>query len=134
MKTLHYQTIIQAVKDLCQQVNYELGQDVRDAFTAARSRELSPLCREVYDLLLENAAIAGREAVALCQDTGCAVFFIELGQDVRVDGPGLIAAIHDGVRQGYSQGYLRSSMCHPFTRTNTGDNTPAIIHIEPVQG
>ena len=134
MKTIPSRTIIEAVKHLCLQANYELGQDVHDAFAAARSREQSPLCREVYDMLLENAAIAGRESVALCQDTGCAVFFVELGQDVRVDGGGLIDAIHDGVRQGYAEGYLRSSMCNPFTRKNTGDNTPAIIHIELMQG
>lgn len=134
MKTIHSRTIIEAVKHLCLQANYELGQDVHDAFAAARSREQSPLCREVYDMLLENAAIAGRESVALCQDTGCAVFFIELGQGVQVEGGGMADAINEGVRQGYAEGYLRSSMCHPFTRKNTGDNTPAIIHVEPVPG
>jgi len=134
MKTIHSRAITEAVKNLCLQANYELGQDVLDAFTAARSREASPLCREVYDILLENAAIAGRESLALCQDTGCAVFFVELGQDVHVEGGDIAAAINEGVRQGYSEGYLRSSMCHPFTRKNTGDNTPAIVHIESVRG
>ena len=134
MKTIHSRAITEAVKNLCLQANYELGQDVLDAFTAARSREVSPLCREVYDILLENAAIASRESLALCQDTGCAVFFVELGQDVHIEGGDMIAAIHEGVRQGYAQGYLRWSMCHPFTRKNTGDNTPAIVHIELVPG
>ena len=134
MKTISTSTITAAVKDLCMQANYELGQDVLDAFASAKNSETSPLCREVYDLLTENAAIARRDAVALCQDTGCAVFFVELGQEVYVDGEGLMEALHEGVRQGYSQGYLRTSMCHPFTRKNTGDNTLAIVHVEPVQG
>ena len=134
MKTIHSCAITTAVKNLCMQANYELEPDVLDALAGAKKREESPLCREVYDILAENAVIAKRESIALCQDTGCAVFFVELGQGVHIEGGGLLDAIHDGVRQGYAEGYLRSSMCHPFTRKNTGSNTPAIIHIEPVQG
>jgi fumarate hydratase subunit alpha len=134
MKTIQANDITAAVQELCQKVNFELGRDELDALSVARSREASPLCREVYDILTENAAIARQERIALCQDTGCAVLFIELGQDVHIAGGGLVEALHEGVRRGYRDGCLRTSMCDPFTRKNTGDNTPAIIHLDLVRG
>ena len=134
MKTVQAQAITDAVAKLCQAASVELGRDVLDCFAAARAREASPLCREMYDMLAENAAIARQERIPLCQDTGCAVFFIELGQDVHLAGGGLAEAVNEGVRRGYAQGCLRTSMCEPFTRKNTGDNTPAVIHLESVPG
>jgi len=134
MKTIQSRDITIAVQELCQKVNFELGREVLDAFAAAREQEASPLCREIYDILTENAAIAKRDSVPLCQDTGCAVFFVELGHDVHIAGGGLTDALNEGVRRGYADGYLRKSMCDPFTRKNTGDNTPAVIHIDLAPG
>src|SRR4030042_350591 len=94
----------------------------------------SSLGVEILKELKENARIARDEKVAICQDTGFAVVFIELGQDVHLVGGGLKEAIFEGVRQGYRDGYLRKSICHPFTRANTGDTTPASIHTEIVRG
>jgi fumarate hydratase subunit alpha len=133
MRKIHSNDIIEAVAGLCQEVNFKLGSDVRAALRQARTREASPLCREIYDIMEENAAIAESQSLALCQDTGCAVFFLELGQDVHVEG-GLAEAINEGVRRGYAEGFLRNSICDPFTRKNTGDNTPAIIHTDIVPG
>jgi fumarate hydratase subunit alpha len=96
--------------------------------------EESPVGKEVFAQLKENARIAREEKVAMCQDTGLAVVFVELGQEVHITGGNFNAAINEGVRQGYKDGYLRKSSCHPFARTNTKDNTPAIIHLEMVPG
>jgi fumarate hydratase subunit alpha len=111
-----------------------LGEDVIQAFDGAMEKEDSPLGVEILKELKENARIAREEKVPICQDTGFAVVFVELGQDVHLVGGNLNEAIHEGVRQGYQDGYLRKSLCHPFTRKNTGDNTPAIIHTEIVPG
>jgi fumarate hydratase subunit alpha len=116
------------------EANFDLGDDVLKAFYTAKDREESPIGKEIMDLLIENAHIARDELIPMCQDTGFAVFFIELGDEVQVVGGNLIAAINEGVRQGYTEGYLRKSICHPFTRKNSGDNTPAIVHVEPVPG
>jgi fumarate hydratase subunit alpha len=97
-------------------------------------KEESPLGGEILKELKENARIAKEENVPICQDTGFAVVFVELGQEVHLVGGSLNEAIHEGVRQGYRDGFLRKSICHPFTRANTGDNTPAIIHVEIVPG
>jgi fumarate hydratase subunit alpha len=97
-------------------------------------KEESPLGVEILKELKENARIAKVENVPICQDTGFAVVFVELGQDVHLVGGNLSDAIQEGVRQGYQDGFLRKSICHPFTRANTGDNTPAIIHTELVPG
>jgi fumarate hydratase subunit alpha len=107
---------------------------VLQTFDQAIEKEESPLGLEILKELKENARIAKEEKVPICQDTGFAVVFIELGQDVHLIGGTLTEAIHEGVRQGYRDGYLRKSVCHPFTRANTGDNTPAIIHTEVVPG
>jgi fumarate hydratase subunit alpha len=116
------------------EANTDLGEDVIQAFDRAMEKEDSPLGVEILKELKENARIAREEKVPICQDTGFAVVFVELGQEVHLVGGNLNEAIHEGVRQGYQDGYLRKSLCHPFTRKNTGDNTPAIIHTEIVPG
>ncbi|RLB08121.1 MAG: fumarate hydratase [Deltaproteobacteria bacterium] len=126
--------ITKVVRDLFIDANINLGEDVLVAFHKALEAEESPTGREILDELLENAKIAKEEGMAICQDTGLAVVFIELGQDVHLVGGDLTEAINEGVRQGYQEGYLRKSACHPFTRKNTGDNTPAIVHLEIVPG
>jgi len=126
--------IIEVVRDLCIDANYNLGDDVLRAFDKAIEAEESATGREVLKELKENARIAREEKAPICQDCGLAVIFIEIGQDVHITGGDLNEAINEGVRQGYKDGYLRKSACHPFTRKNTGDNTPAIIHIQIVPG
>lgn len=134
MREIHVQLITEKVRELCIEANTNLGEDVLQAFDGAMKKEESPLGLEILEELKENARIAKEEKVAICQDTGFAVVFVELGQDVHLVGGDLKEAIFEGVRQGYQDGYLRKSICHPFTRANTGDNTPAIIHIEIVSG
>lgn len=134
MRELHVGEITKAVKELSVRANLELGEDVLNAFKKAMETEESPTGRSVLQHLIENAEIARTEAIPMCQDCGLAVIFVELGQDVHLVGGDLRAAIEEGVRQGYQEGYLRKSVCHPFTRANTGDNTPAIVHIDIVPG
>ena len=134
MREIDVKLMTEKVKDLCMEANTDLGEDVLEAFDRAIEKEESPLGVEILKELKENARIARDERVAICQDTGFAVVFIELGQDVHLVGGSLKEAIFEGVRQGYRDGYLRKSICHPFTRANTGDNTPAIIHTEIVPG
>jgi fumarate hydratase subunit alpha len=134
MREINVTLITEKVKELCMEANTDLGEDVLQAFDRAMEKEESPLGVEILRELKENARIAREEKVAICQDTGFAVVFVELGQDVHLTGGGLKEAIFEGVRQGYRDGYLRKSICHPFTRANTGDNTPAIIHTEVVPG
>ena len=136
MREIEASTITQKVAELCQQVNIELGEDVLSALRQARQTEESTLGRQVLDQILENARIAQQEHVPLCQDCGTAVVFLEVGQDVHVTGGNLYAAVEEGVRRGYAQGYLRKSMVsRPFSdRINTGDNTPPVIHTEIVPG
>jgi fumarate hydratase subunit alpha len=126
--------IIEVVRDLCIDANYNLGNDVLGAFDKAIEAEESDTGREVLKELKENTRIAREEKAPICQDCGLAVVFIDIGQDVHITGGDLKEAINEGVRQGYEDGYLRKSACHPLTRKNTGDNTPAIIHIEIVPG
>jgi len=126
--------ITRVVRDLFMDANINLGEDVLAAFRQALETEESPTGREILNELIENARIAREEQIAICQDTGLAVIFVELGQDVHVVDGDLNKALNEGVRQGYKEGYLRKSACHCFTRKNTGDNTPAIIHAEIVPG
>ena len=128
--------ITEAVARLCQEANFELGDDVVTALASARDAEESPLGREVLEQLLENCRVAAADRVPLCQDCGTAVVFLDVGQDVHVVGGDLAGAVEEGVRRGYSDGYLRRSMvARPFTaRVNTGDNTPAMTHTEIVPG
>lgn len=127
--------ITEVVAALCIDSNYELGDDVYNALKRAADSEESPVGRDVLRQLIENAEIARTERVPMCQDTGLAVVFIELGQDVRITGGLLTDAVNAGVAKGYSEGYLRKSVVrHPLDRVNTGDNTPAVIHTEIVPG
>lgn len=134
MREINVMRITEKVRDLCIEANTDLGEDVFEAFDRAMAGEESPLGIEILKELKENARIAKDEKVPICQDTGFAVIFIELGQEVHLVGGDLTGAILEGVRQGYRDGYLRKSICHPFTRANTGDNTPAVIHTEIVPG
>ncbi|MHB0911905.1 MAG: fumarate hydratase [Armatimonadota bacterium] len=133
MREIHVSEITDTVAGLCKEANYDLPSDVLRAVSEAR--EESPAGREVLAQLVENAEIARRERVPICQDTGFAVVFAELGQDAHVAGGGLTEAINAGVAKGYTEGYLRKSIvAHPLRRENTGDNTPAVIHTEVVPG
>jgi fumarate hydratase subunit alpha len=134
MREINVGLITEKVRELCMKANTDLGEDVFQAFDRAMEKEESPLGGEILKELKENARIAKEENVPICQDTGFAVVFVELGQEVQLVGGSLNEAIHEGVRQGYRDGFLRKSICHPFTRANTGDNTPAIIHVEIVPG
>jgi fumarate hydratase subunit alpha len=134
MREIDVKLITEKVRDLCMETNTDLGQDVLRTFDRAIEREESPIAVDILKELKENARIAKEEKVAICQDTGFAVVFLEIGQEVHLIGGNLTEAIHEGVRQGYREGYLRKSICHPFTRANTGDNTPAIIHMEMIPG
>lgn len=134
MREIHVERITRAVRDLSIQACIELGEDVVAAYRAALETETSPVGRDILERLIENARIAREERIPVCQDTGMAVVFLEIGQEVHCIGGSLEEAIHEGVRQGYRDGYLRKSVCHPLTRKNTEDNTPAIIHYEIVPG
>jgi fumarate hydratase subunit alpha len=134
MREIHVDQITKAIKDLSIRANTELGQDVLDAFQSAIEKEESPTGKAILYHLIENARIAREEKIPMCQDTGLAVIFVEMGQDAHVVGGSLRDAIDEGVRQGYQEGYLRKSVCHCFTRQNTGDNTPSIIHVDIVPG
>ena len=135
MRTVHISQIIEAVKNLCMESNYILGNDVRTRLENCLQTEESPTGKEVLQKILENIDIAREEKVPLCQDTGFAVLFIDLGQDVHIVGGDYTSAIHEGVRQGYQEGYLRKSILgDPVERKNTGDNTPAIVYTEIVPG
>jgi fumarate hydratase subunit alpha len=134
LRKISSEDIIKVVRDLCIEANYDLGDDVLAAFRRAMEKEDSATACEVLKELIENAEIACKERVPICQDCGLAVVFMEIGQDVHIMDGDLVEAINEGVRQGYREGYLRKSACHPITRKNTGDNTPAIIHPQIVPG
>lgn len=133
MRTIKASKITEAVRKMAVEACKILPQDAKEALQKALGREESKLGKKVLEELIKNAEIAEEENLPLCQDTGLAVVFIELGQDVHVEG-NLVEAVNEGVRKGYEEGYLRKSVCDPFTRKNTGDNTPAIVHIEIVRG
>ena len=136
MRNIEASDITQAVARLCQQANFELGQDVLQALKKARQQEESSLARDILDNIIKNAGIAGEDKLPLCQDCGTAVVFLKVGQEVHITGGDLYAAVADGVCHGYTEGYLRKSMVsQPLSaRTNTGDNTPPVIHTEIVPG
>ncbi|MBI5903414.1 MAG: fumarate hydratase [Deltaproteobacteria bacterium] len=133
MRKIKASEITDKVRDLCISAAYDLDEDVASALKAACVREASPLGKEVLGQIVENFEIARRESLPMCQDTGIAVFFVEVGREVELDGS-LEDAINEGVRRGYRDGYLRKSVCHPLKRVNTGDNTPAVIHTSIVEG
>jgi fumarate hydratase subunit alpha len=136
VRDISYDDISETVARLCIEASYYLGDDVIEALRRARADEVSPVGQDVLDQLLENAAVAGEGGLPLCQDTGLAVVFLAVGQDVHVVGGDLYQAVNEGVRQGYSEGYLRKSVVdQPFSlRGNTKDNTPAVIHCQIVPG
>ena len=135
MREITITAITDAVARLCMEANYDLGDDVYQALRHGAEHEESPVGREVFGQLIENAEIARAELVPMCQDTGFAVVFVELGQDVHIAGGLLSDAINAGVAKGYTEGYLRKSIVgHPLERKNTGNNTPAVIHTEVVPG
>jgi fumarate hydratase subunit alpha len=135
MRDIHVSAITDAVKKLCMEANWELEPDMLRAFDRALKSERSDAGRQVLQILQDNAQMARTRRIAYCQDTGFVVCFVELGQDVHVTGGALDAAINEGVRQGYTEGYLRASIVRsPFDRVNTGDNTPAVIHVDVAPG
>jgi len=136
MREIKAKDITETVARLSKEANFYLGEDVIAALKKAREQEESPAGRQILDQLLENAGIAAREQMPLCQDCGLAVVFVEMGQDAHITGGDLVHAINEGVRKGYAEGYLRkSAVKQPFSaRVNTKDNTPAIIHTEIVPG
>ncbi len=135
MREVHTSAIVDAVKKLCIDANLELEPDMLRAFDRALTTERSPAGKQVLQILKQNAEMARTARLPYCQDTGFVVCFVEVGQDVHVTGGGLYDAINEGVRQGYKEGYLRASIVKsPFDRVNTGDNTPAVIHVDIVPG
>jgi fumarate hydratase subunit alpha len=134
MKEVHIDEIISTLEKLFIDANYDSSQNVVDTLEKAIDKEESPVGKEVLRELIKNANLARDERIPICQDTGLAVTFIEVGQDVHITGGSLVDAVNEGVRRGYAKGYLRKSACHPFTRKNTGDNTPAILHTKIVPG
>ena len=135
MRDIHVSTITDTVKKLCMEANWNLGSEMLRAFDRALTTERSAAGKQVLQILKQNAEMAKTKRIAYCQDTGVAICFVELGQDVHVTGGALYDAINAGVSQGYKEGYLRASMVKdPFDRVNTGDNTPAVIHVDVVPG
>lgn len=135
MRMIDYQTVVDAVAELCKQANFFLGDDVLSAIRKALKKEKSEIGKEILTQLIHNAEVARTEFLPMCQDTGTAVFIVEVGADCHVSGGTLTNAINEGVRKGYKDHYLRHSMVRdPLGRKNTWDNTPAIIHYEFVAG
>lgn len=134
LRTVNSEEITKSIKEMCIEANHVLSKDMEDVFLNAVSTEKSRLGRQVLCQLQENLKIAGEEMIPICQDTGMAVVFIKVGQDVHIEGENLTDAINRGVSQGYVEGFLRKSVVEPIERINTNDNTPAIIHYEIVSG
>lgn len=135
MRTIHVGEITKNIKEMCIEANYFLSQDMDTAMKHAVSTEKAPLGRQILSQLQENLQIAGKDMIPICQDTGMAVVFLEIGQEAHLEGGLLEDAVNEGVRQGYKEGYLRKSVVKdPLERENTKDNTPAVIHYEIVEG
>ena len=134
MREIHVEEIRDNIAQICIDAAYNLSEDVLMAFDRAIETETAPAAREIIGLLKENARIAKEEHIPICQDTGVAIFFVEVGQDLRIKNGFIIDAVNEGVRKGYKEGYLRKSVVDPLTRKNTGDNTPAIVYTELVPG
>jgi len=135
MREISVKDIISRVKDICIEANYNLGEDVEQALKEGYKKEESPTSKETLNQILENVQIAKQGEFPLCQDTGFAVVFVDMGDQVFVKDGNLFDAINEGVRQGYKEGYLRKSILgDPIERKNTGDNTPAVIHMNVVKG
>lgn len=135
IRTIQSEILTQKVKEMCVQANHYLSSDMDACLKAAVDTEASPLGKKILNQLQDNLKIASEDMIPICQDTGMTVFFIEVGQDVHVEGISLTDAINEGVRQGYTEGYLRKSVVSdPLIRKNTKDNTPAVIHYDIVPG
>lgn len=135
MREIPVQQMTQEICGMCIEANCCLNEDIWDALRRAEKEETSPIGKSVLGNILENAEIAKNEQMPICQDTGMAVVFLEIGQEVHFTGGSLYEAVNEGVRQGYEQGYLRKSVvADPVRRGNTGDNTPAVIHTKIVDG
>ena len=135
MKTIEVSRITETIKEMCIEANHFLSDDMKEALCNAQKKEESELGKQILGQLQENLAIAGEDMIPICQDTGMAVIFMEIGQDVHFTGGSLEEAINEGVRRGYVDGFLRKSVvADPIIRENTKDNTPAVIHYEMVPG
>ena len=135
VREINVKEITDSVRELCIEANYSLTEDMRKKLNAAEAAETSASGQKILKQLQENLKIAGEERIPICQDTGMAVIFMEIGQDVHLTGGDLTDAVNEGVRQGYIEGYLRKSVVSdPLERVNTGDNTPAVLYTEIVPG
>ena len=135
MRTIHTDEIIKNIKEMCIEANLSLTEDMKCRFKNATESEKSPLGKQILNQLQENMEIAAADQIPICQDTGMAIVFLNIGQDVHIEGMDLHDAVNEGVRQGYTEGYLRKSVVKdPLIRENTKDNTPAIMHIDIVPG
>lgn len=135
MRRIHVDTITENVKEMCIEANHFLSEDMKAAMNKAAKTEESPLGRQILEQLQENLQIAGEDMIPICQDTGMAVVFLEIGQEVQLEGGFIGDAVNEGVRRGYVEGYLRKSVVSdPIIRENTKDNTPAVIHYSMVPG
>ena len=135
MRVISVDTITKNIKEMCIEANHFLSEDMKCVFWEAMNKEESPLGKQILNQLQENLSIAGNDMIPICQDTGMAVVFVKVGQDVHFESGNITDAINEGVRQGYIEGYLRKSVVKdPIERINTNDNTPAIIHYEIVAG
>lgn len=134
MRKIKSEQIVEQVKKLCIEASLYLGDDVLSCIKEKSKTEKSEVGKNILNILVENAEIAKKKNIPICQDTGMAVFFVEIGQEVLVQGDTITDAINEGVRQGYEEGYLRKSVVSPISRINTKDNTPAIVHYEMVKG
>jgi fumarate hydratase subunit alpha len=134
IRTIRAEEITENIKDMCIEANHILSKDMEEVFLQSAKKEKSTLGKQILCQLKENLEIAREDFIPICQDTGMAVIFLKIGQDVHIEGAGLSDAVNQGVREGYMEGYLRKSVVEPIERINTKDNTPAIIHYEIVPG
>ncbi|GAA0703905.1 fumarate hydratase [Paraclostridium ghonii] len=134
MRIIKSSQITEVVRDMCIKANIYLGEDVVESLKEYEKKESNELGKNILNILMKNCEIAKEKQMPICQDTGMAVFFVSIGQDVHIDGKNINDAINEGVKQGYKDGYLRKSVVTPIDRKNTQDNTPAIIHYDIVEG
>jgi fumarate hydratase subunit alpha len=134
IRTIQSEEITRNIKEMCIEANHVLSDDMKKVFCDAVGKERSPLGRQILSQLEENLKIAGEDMIPICQDTGMAVIFLKIGQDVHIEGGSLADAVNQGVHDGYVEGYLRKSVVEPVKRINTKDNTPAVIHYEITDG
>ena len=135
IRTIRVEEITKNIKEMCIEANHFLSPDMAEAMKCAEKNEEAPLGKQILEQLQENLKIAGEDMIPICQDTGMAVVFLEIGQDVHLEGRALEDAVNEGVRQGYVEGYLRKSVVgDPLIRENTKDNTPVVLHTRIVDG